>query len=68
MYHALLITNTLFQGDSGGPLIVAADRGGYELIGIVSWGYGCAQRDYPGVYTNIAKYKKFIVGCMHNLE
>ncbi|XP_026285986.1 trypsin-1-like isoform X2 [Frankliniella occidentalis] len=38
------------QGDSGGPLI-SQDR---QLIGVVSWGYGCARAGFPGIYTNVA--------------
>jgi len=41
------------QGDRGGPLIMTNDDGEYELIGIVSWGYGCAEAGYPGVYSKI---------------
>jgi trypsin len=40
------------QGDSGGPLY---DKVNDVLVGIVSWGYGCAKEGYPGVYSRIAK-------------
>ena len=35
--------------EKGGPLIVERSDKRYELAGIVSWGNGCARRDYPGV-------------------
>jgi secreted trypsin-like serine protease len=47
------------QGDSGGPLITY-NEGEYQLTGIVSWGNGCAQDDYPGVYTKISNYTAWI--------
>ncbi|MFN2496185.1 MAG: trypsin-like serine protease [Pseudonocardiaceae bacterium] len=38
-------------GDSGGPMI--ADG---RLIGIISWGSGCARAGTPGVYVRVASY------------
>jgi secreted trypsin-like serine protease len=39
------------QGDSGGPLIVPAPDGSWRQVGITSFGEGCAQPGYPGVYS-----------------
>ncbi|VVC96817.1 unnamed protein product [Leptidea sinapis] len=45
------------QGDSGGPLV--HDRN--VLVGITSWGYGCAHPTYPGVNTRVSVYYKWVM-------
>uniref|UniRef100_A0A8D2J8Y1 Peptidase S1 domain-containing protein n=1 Tax=Varanus komodoensis TaxID=61221 RepID=A0A8D2J8Y1_VARKO len=47
------------QGDSGGPLVCKLGES-WTQAGIASFGVGCARPHYPGVYTSVPYYAKWI--------
>uniref|UniRef100_A0A3Q4BMN1 Peptidase S1 domain-containing protein n=1 Tax=Mola mola TaxID=94237 RepID=A0A3Q4BMN1_MOLML len=47
------------QGDSGGPMV--SKRGNVWIqSGIVSFGFGCARPNLPGVYSRVSRYQSWI--------
>ncbi len=53
------------QGDSGGPLV-----SGNTQVGVVSWGIGCAEPEFPGVYARVSQAYSWIESevCNENRE
>ncbi|KAG7386620.1 hypothetical protein PHYBOEH_008620 [Phytophthora boehmeriae] len=49
-------------GDQGSPLIVEKTAGDADdvLVGVSSWGYGCGEAGYPGVYSRVSSAVEWI--------
>jgi len=65
MFCAGLGYSDACQGDSGGPAVGYANGVPY-LLGLVSWGVGCANRSFPGVYTNVTKFNGWVHAIISN--
>lgn len=48
------------RGDSGGPLMVKDLDDVWYAEGIVSFGYVCGRKEWPGVYTHLPRYTTWI--------
>jgi secreted trypsin-like serine protease len=59
MFCAGLGSSDSCQGDSGGPALGPAD-GQVFMVGVVSWGAGCTNKRFPGVYVDVTKYLGWI--------
>ncbi|XP_014286142.1 trypsin-1 [Halyomorpha halys] len=53
-------------GDSGGPLQCRRQDGRWFLIGITSFGSGCAKPGYPDVYTRLSYYLPWVLDNINN--
>lgn len=57
------------QGDSGGPIVVAGSGPDEDvLVGLSSFGVGCGEPNFPGVYARVSSYVEWIQASLCELS
>ncbi|XP_054714331.1 U21-ctenitoxin-Pn1a-like [Uloborus diversus] len=56
------------QNDSGGPLSQRDKNGISTLIGITSFGKGCGEDGYPGVYTKVGYFRDWMTKTIQSRD
>lgn len=57
-------------GDGGGPLVceIPSSSDHYYQAGIIVGGVGCGEKDVPGFYLDVAKYRDWIDDKVSQLD
>jgi secreted trypsin-like serine protease len=54
LLFCISIYRCVCNGDSGGPLMMFTSSNQWMLVGLTSYGVGCAEAAYSAVYTRVA--------------
>ena len=58
-------TSAACEGDSGGPLVTRLPDKTYQLVGVLSAGFGCGDPEFPGLYTKVSAYVDWITSQLN---
>ncbi|XP_076039298.1 chymotrypsin A-like [Oratosquilla oratoria] len=55
-------------GDNGGPMVIETSKNVWTQVGIVSFGFGCPNKDYLGVYSRVDSIFDWIVSIVNEFH